>query len=225
MEEKAESQEDNYNATETPNNDNQDDLDDASDIDSFSKEYVKKLREENSKWRRNTRELEDKFNDLEKQRKLEEMNEVERAKAIAQEAETKRAEIERRFKEMQVKTDIIELASDMGFRNPSYAAKILDVSMLIGDEYSKENVLEKLEELKINAPYLIKPTSTPKGPGESEKPSRLPEQSELPTPKFTDANRLEKMKSDANQLRREGNIVDAVKLYNKAWELENRTKR
>ncbi len=75
---------------------------------------------------------------------------------------------------------------------------------------------ELVKELAESKPYLKKESSlTLYGPTNPP-----PQSGKWPKPKLTIANQIEQMKQQSRELTRMGRVVEATRLYNKAWEME-----
>lgn len=137
--------------------------DETPDVDALLGE-IKKLRNENAKWRTSLRKME--AQQEEKQRA--EMTELERLKADLKAAEEARTRAEQERLQTLVRSQVVAAASRLDFADPSDAFRMLDVSTLEVDDSGRVQGLDAaLQELAKSKPYLVKrntPAYSPTNP-------------------------------------------------------------
>lgn len=189
---------------------------------------LRKIRAEAAKYRKELQALQERQKKERRDTELAKMEETERLKAIAAEAEAKAKVLRERADKVAKRAAIINVASTLNFYNPSHAAGILDLEQIVIDDDGKvdeSQITDMLKELAENSPYMVKgaekttefgggPTNPPPAPGAQPR-----------TPKLTDAEMTKQLRERSREAMSKGRVSDAVRLYNQAWEKEHGIKR
>ena len=187
---------------------------------------LKKVRSEAAKYRRRLRELEGKTNREKRESELSKMEETDKLKAIATEAETKAYRLKERADKLCKQSAVINAASAIGFHNPKDAASIINIGRIeVDDEgvVDDEKVNELVKSLAESKPYLVRGQQDSQnmvGFGPTNPPS-----ASSPKPKFRVNDQIDMLKQQSNEAMQGGRMADAVRLYNQAWEKERDIKR
>ncbi|MGQ9610343.1 MAG: phage scaffolding protein [bacterium] len=180
---------------------------------------LRKVRAEAAKYRKELQSLRLRIEEENRRAEISKMEEIDRLRAKASEAESQVQVLKDKLNKMIKETAIINAASSQGFYNPKDAASMIDINQIEIDDTGTidENVVNELvKELAESKPYLKKESSIL-----SYGPTNPPPQSgRWPKPKLTLANQIEQMKQQSRELTRMGRVVEATRLYNKAWEME-----
>ncbi len=180
---------------------------------------LRKVRAEAAKYRKELQTLKMQIEEENKKAEISKMEEVDRLKAIAKEAENQAQILKDKLNKMIKETAVINAASLLGFYNPKDAASMIDISQIEVDDtgaIDEKVVNELVKELAETKPYLKKESSIA-GYGPTNPP---PQSGRWPKPKLTLANQIEQMKQQSRELTRMGRVVEATRLYNRAWEME-----
>jgi hypothetical protein len=187
---------------------------------------LRKVRSEAAKYRKQLRQLESEIEEERKKAELAKMEETDKLRAIAEEAETKARSLKKRADGIAKQAAIINAASALGFYNPRDAASIVDLSQIEVDDdgnVDAEAINEMVCSLAESKPYLIKGQQNSQeatGFGPTNPPSVS-----WPKAKLRAQDRVEQLKQKSSELMRKGNMAAAVKLYNRAWEKERGIKK
>jgi hypothetical protein len=150
------------------------------------------------------------------------MEETERLKSIAAESEVKVRALRDKVGMMVKESAIISAASALGFYNPRDAASMIKLSQIEVNEaggVDEEVVIELVKELGESKPYMLKVPN--EGMVASYGPTNpSPPKGNWPKPKLTTANQIEQLKQRSRELTRQGKVVEATRLFNRAWEME-----
>lgn len=180
---------------------------------------LRKVRAEAARYRKELQSLKMRIEEEARKAEISKMEEVDKLKAIAKDAEEQAQRLKEKLNKMVKEAAIINAASALGFYNPRDAASMIDINQIEVDDMGAidENAVnEMVKELAESKPYLKKESSlTLYGPTNPP-----PESGRLPKPKLTIANQIEQMKQQSRELTRMGRVVEATRLYNKAWEME-----
>lgn len=180
---------------------------------------LRKVRAEAAKYRKELQSLKMRIEEETRKAEISKMEEVDRLKVIAKDAEEQAQRLREKLNKIIKETAIINAASALGFYNPKDAASMIDTSQIEVDDTGAidENVVNEIvKELAESKPYLRRESSLT-----SYGPTNPPPQSgKFPKPKLTIANQIEQMKQQSRELTRMGRVVEATRLYNKAWEME-----
>lgn len=178
---------------------------------------LRKVRAEAANYRKKLRALEERQKEEKHTAELAKMEETDRLKAIATEAEARAKTLKARADRTAKESAIISAASAMNFRIPKHAAKLLDLDDLDIDDNGKVDpalVKEGLEALAEEDPLLIKqPEVAPQPVSIGGGPSNpAPEEDYVPMPKFTDEKQKQRMLDQAQALRDSGDVVKGVRM-------------
>ncbi len=187
---------------------------------------LRKVRSEAAKYRKRLRQLESEVEKERKQSALSKMEETDKLRAIAEEAEAKANALKKRADVIAKQAAVISTASTLGFYNPRDAASIVDLSQIEVDDdgnVDAEVINEIVFSLAESKPYLIK------GQRANEEMADFgptnPPPASWPRPKLRGQNRLDQLKQKSSELMKNGNMAAAIKLYNRAWEKERGIKK
>ncbi len=187
---------------------------------------LRKVRSEAARYRKRLRDLENRIKREQKEAQLAKMEETDRLKAIAEEAEAKAKAFKKKAEAVAKRAAVINAASALDFHNPKDAASIIDIEQIEAEDdgtVDEERVNELVRSLAESKPYLIKEQDGslfPAGFGPTNPPS-----SNWPKPKSRAKDRIDGLKEQANAAIRSGRVAEAVKLYNQAWEMERGIRR
>lgn len=155
-------------------NDPGDQSDHQTDGKSYDESYVRKLRDENAKWRKKVRELEESIN----KSKNETISSILKAlglepdpdknfEAQIQEAQRKAQEAEQKANERLIRSEVKFQATELGIVDPDAAfALMAKDGIKVNDDGTVEGVKEALENLIKEKPYLKGQSTSPKGGGD-----------------------------------------------------------
>jgi len=192
---------------------------------------LRKVRAEAAKYRKRLRQLESRMEKEKREAELAKMEETDRLKAIAEEAEAKAKALKERADVVAKRAAIINAASALGFHNPKDAASIIDLGQIeVNDDgtVDEEKTNELVRLLAESKPYLIGrqdgdtggAPALPGGFGPTNPPS-----SNWPRPKLRSKDQIEQLKQQSSEAMRSGKMAAAVRLYNRAWEMERGMKK
>lgn len=187
---------------------------------------LRKVRAEAAKYRKRLRQLESKMEKEKKEAELAKMEETDRLKAIAEEAEAKAKALKEMADVVAKRAAIINTASALDFHNPKDAASIIDLGQIeVNDDgtVDEEKTMELVKSLMESKPYLIKGQQDSQdmaGFGPTNPPS-----SNWPRPKLRTKDQIDRLKQQSSEAMRSGKVAAAVRLYNRAWEMERGIKR
>ena len=187
---------------------------------------LRKVRSEAAKYRKRLRQLEGEIEEERKRAELSKMEETDKLRAIAEEAEAKSRTLKKRADVIAKQAAVISVASALGFHNPKDAAAIVDLSQIEVDDdgnVDSEVMNEIVYSLAESKPYLIKEQRANQemaGFGPTNPPP-----ASWPRPKLRGQNRLDQLKQKSGELMKSGNMGAAIKLYNQAWEKERGIKK
>ena len=182
---------------------------------------LRKVRAEAAKYRKRLRQLESEIEEELKKSELSKMQETDKLRAIAEEAEARAKTLKERADIIAKQAAVINTASAIGFYNPRDASAIVDLEQVEVDDNGNidtEAVDEMVRSLAESKPYLIKGQQLDQemtGFGPTNPPS-----ANWPKPKLKARDRIDQLKQKSSELMRGGNMAAAVKLYNRAWEKE-----
>lgn len=154
---------------------------------------------------------------------LSKMEETDRLKAVAADAEGRLKAMEDRANRITKQASVISKAARMDFRNPSVVARIVSLDSITVDANGipdEEQITLMLNELKENDSYLIKADKKPLPPEDFGGGPTNPTVSvdSVPMPKLHDPERIQLMRKQAADALGKGQVGAAVKLYNQQWE-------
>jgi len=192
---------------------------------------LRKVRAEAAKYRKRLRQLESRMEKEKREAELAKMEETDRLKAIAEEAEAKAKTLKERADVIAKRAAIINAASALGFHNPRDAASLIDLGQMeVNDDgtLDEEKTNELVRLLAESKPYLIGrqdgdvggTPALPGGFGPTNPPS-----SNWPRPKLRSKDQIDLLKQQSSETMRSGKVAAAVRLYNRAWEMERGIKR
>ncbi len=182
---------------------------------------LRKIRAEAAKYRKKLRQLESEVDDERKKAELSKMEETDKLRAIAEDAEARAKVLKERADVIAKQSAVINAASALGFYNPRDASAIVDLEQVEVDDngtVDAEIVDEMVRLLAESKPYLIRGQQFDQemsGFGPTNPPSV-----NWPKPKAKPQDRIEQLKQKSSELMRGGNMAAAIKLYNRAWEKE-----
>jgi len=151
--------------------------------------------------------------DAEKAR-LANLTEVEKAQELLKMAEADNKNLRDSMSRVQIESAITSLASTLGFTVPDDVIRFVDLES-VKDEQGNVDTIKieaAVKDLADKKPYLK--SSSAKNFGGPTNP--IPPDG--PKPKFTDQNSIDALKLKATELTRQGRITEATKVYNLAWE-------
>jgi hypothetical protein len=201
-------------------------LEDDSDEPNVPISELRKVRAEAAKYRKRLRHLENKMEEEKRNVELAKMEETDRLKAVAAEAEARVEKLRKRADIIAKRAAVINAASALGFHNPEDAASIVDLSeMTIDDDgnVNDEKVSDLVKTLANNKPYLLK--TMPDDQDIADFGPTNPASGKFPRPKSRLGDQIDQMKIKAKEAMKGGRISTAVKLYNQAWEKERDIKK
>jgi len=185
---------------------------------------LRKVRFEAAKYRKELQSLKAKIDEELRKSEFTRDEEIDKLRTTAEKAEAEANSLKGRVSRTAKESAIINAASVMGFFNPKDASSLIETSEIEFDEngdIDEEKVLELVKTLGESKPYLRKDQSKayygPTNPA--------PQQGNWPKPKLTNANQIDQLKQQSRELTKQGRIVDATKLFNRAWEIEHGLKR
>lgn len=187
---------------------------------------LRKIRAEAAKYRKRLRDLENKISEERKITEISKMEETDRLRAIAEEAEIKARNLKKRADNIAKQAAVISAASSAGFYNPKDAAVIVDLSQIEVDNdgnVDPEIVNETVFSLAESKPYLVKGQQIDQEMvafGPTNPPSL-----KWPQPKLQAKDRIGQIKQKSIELMKGGNMRAGIKLYNRLWEEERGIKK
>ncbi|HGJ67142.1 TPA: hypothetical protein ENS27_17410 [bacterium] len=185
---------------------------------------LRKVRSEAAKYRKELQSIKTKID--EEKRTLEASNkeEIEKLRSIASKTETELHSLRGKISRSAKESAIVNAASILGYCNPKDAISLIEFSQIDIDEdgnVDEDKVFELVKELGESKPYLRKgQIRTYYGPT-----NPAPKQGNLPKPKTNNSNQIEQLKYQARDLTRQGKILEATRIFNRAWEAENGIKK
>ncbi len=186
---------------------------------------LRKLRNEAAQWRKEAQALRAKMEADGKKAELAKMEETDRLKKIAADAEAQAATLKQRVELTSKRSAIISAASSLDFTDPNDALGQIDMAAIQysdDGEVDIEAVSNMVKELSNRKPYLLKgEKKEEKGKFGPTNPPGKP----YPQPKLTTAQQLDALKQQARDLTREGKVAAATKMFNRAWEIEHGVKK
>ena len=187
---------------------------------------LRKVRAEAAKYRKRLRHLEGEVEEERKRAELSKMEETDKLRTIAEEAEARSRSLRNRADVIAKQAAIISAASALGFYSPKDAASLVDHSQIEVDDdgnVDTELMNEIVYSLAESKPYLIKGSNINQevaGFG----PTNPPPVS-WPKPKARGQDRVDQLKQKSSELMKTGKMAAAIKLYNRAWEKERGIKK
>lgn len=185
---------------------------------------LRKVRAEAAKYRKELQSLKSRIEEEKKGIELSSLEEIERLRSTASKAETELGSLKGKISRSAKESAIINAASILGYCNPKDAASLIEFNQIDIDEdgnVDEEKAFELVKELGESKPYLkkgqIKAYYGPTNPA--------PKQGNWPKPKGSNSSQIEQLKYQARDLTRQGRILDATKLFNRAWEAEHGLKK
>jgi len=199
-----------------------DSTNDELDVQTVPISELRKVRQEAARYRRELQAFKAKIDEDEKIASHSKMEREERLTAERDEARTKIAELLDRIDRTEKRSLIIDAASAMGFYSPKDAADMIDLKNIEVDSDGnvlRESVMALVTELSKTKPYLIKGQDLQMaGFGPTNPP---PTEGSFPKTKPTTANQIDQLKKQAKELLRTGKVMEATRLFNRAWEMEH----
>ena len=187
---------------------------------------LRKIRAEAAKYRKQLRQLESKVAREQKASELAKMEETDRLKAIAEEAEARAKTLKEKADIIAKRAAIVSVASALNFYNPQDAASMVDLGQIEIDDdgtVDEKEINELVKSLVESKPYLVR------GQSDSQDMAGFgptnPASSNWPKPKFRTKDQIDRMKQQSNEAMRSGRVSEAVRLYNQAWEMERGIKK
>jgi hypothetical protein len=187
---------------------------------------LRRVRAEAAKYRKQLRQLESKVAREQKASELAKMEETDRLKAIAEEAEAKAKILKEKANTIAKRAAIISAASALNFYSPQDAASMVDLGQIeVADDgtVDEQEINELVKSLVESKPYLVR------GQSDSQDMAGFgptnPASSNWPRPKFRTKDQIDRMKQQSNEAMRSGRVSEAVRLYNQAWEMERGVKK
>lgn len=187
---------------------------------------LQRVRKEAANYRSRLRKLEEESEAAKKQAELAKLEETERLRTIAAEAEAKVVALKQRSDTVAKRAAVIGEASRRRFINPSIVANVVNLATIDVDPdgvVDVEQVKLALDSLADSEPYMVQQDAPPAPPpanvGAGATNPRPPDYS-VPIPVLIKPDEIAKMKDRSKQLMQEGRMQDAVKVYNRAWEME-----
>jgi len=183
---------------------------------------LRKVRAEAAKYRKQLRQLESKVAKEQKASEFAKMEETDRLKAIAEEAEAKAKALKEKADAIAKRAAIISVASVLNFHNPQDAASMVDFDQIEVDDgtVDEKEISELVKSLVESKPYLVRENQEVAGFGPTN-----PASNNWPRPKFRTKDQIDRMKQQSNEAMRSGRVSEAVRLYNQAWEMERGIKK
>lgn len=180
---------------------------------------MRKLRKENASRRKSEQATEDKYKKLQqtiaeekRAAELEKMEETDRLKAIATDAESNMKALQTRADRISKESAVINAAASMGFMTPQDAADLLDLSRITIDADGKmdtEAVSDMVVELAESRPYLVAPAKeTSKDLFGPTNPKA--DEDYIPMPKFHDKRQTDRLRNEINKNSASGNLSGAA---------------
>jgi len=191
---------------------------------------LRKVRTEAAKYRKELVALKEQQEADAKKARLAKMEETDRLKAIAEEAEAKAKALKQRADTVAKKAAIISSAATLGFRNPKLVANHLNLADITIDDdgtVDDDAISLQLEALKESDSYLLREENQPQAPPDAfgGPTNPAPPKDSVPMPKLHDAEKIKQMKQQSNKAMGEGKVKAAIELYNRAWEMERGVKK
>lgn len=187
---------------------------------------LRKVRAEAAKYRKQLRQLESRIEEEQRLSELAKLEESDRLKAMASEAEARAMAYKKRADTIAKRAAVISAASMLGFYNPNDAASIVDFDQLEVDEngnLDEEKVCQIVKNLAETKPYLLKK------PKENQEIASFgptnPASDNWPKPKFRTKDQIDRLKQQSNEALSAGKVAAAIRLYNQAWEMERGIKK
>lgn len=182
---------------------------------------LRRVRQEAARYRKELQELRVKMDSISRESEQTKLSETERYQAKITEAEINAKDLRSKLETVSKIATIVDIATTYGFHSPRDAANLLDLKGIDLDSegnVDEEQIKEMVIELAKSKPYLLKEQrETIKGNFGATNPPPI----ERPKPKLTSQNQIDRLKDEAARIRNSGRMDQAVKLYNKAWELEH----
>lgn len=212
------------NRTESFSNDSTEDMIDDEKETLVPISELRKTRSEAAKYRKELQSLKGEIDEEKRKMELSGLEEMERLKASASKAETELGSLKGKIARASKESAIINAASILGFCSPKDAVSLIEFSQLDIDEegnVDEESAFDLVKDLGDSKPYLRKGQSKlnfgPTNPA--------PKNGKFPKAKSGSASQIEQMKYQARDLTKQGRILEATKLFNRAWEEEHGVKR
>ncbi len=210
--------------TESFSNDSTEDMADDDKETLVPISELRKIRSEAAKYRKELQSVKSGIEEEKKKMELSGLEEMERLKASASKAETELGSLKGKIARASKESAIVNAASILGFNNPKDAVSLIEFGQIDIDEegnVDEENAFELVKDLGDSKPYLRKGQSKlnfgPTNPA--------PKRGNFPKAKTGNASQIEQMKYQARDLTKQGRILEATKLFNRAWEEEHGVKR
>lgn len=185
---------------------------------------LRKVRYEAAKYRKELQSLRTKIEEEKKNVELSSHEEIEKLRAAALKAENELGVLRSHSNRASKESVVINAASILGFCNPKDAISLIDFSQIEIDQdgnIDEGTTFELVKNLGDSKPYLKRePSKTYYGPT-----NPAPSKGNWPKPKSANSSQIEQLKYQARDLARQGKILEATKLFNRAWEAENAVKR
>jgi len=185
---------------------------------------LRKVRSEAAKYRKELQAIKAKVEEEKRNLELSNTEEIEKLRSVASKTEMELNLLKGKISRSVKETAIVNAASILGYCNPKDAVSLIEFSQLDIDEdgnVDEDKVFELVKELGESKPYLMKgQAKTYYGPT-----NPAPKQASLPKPKGNNTNQIDQMKYQARDLIRQGKILEATRLFNRAWETENGIKK
>ena len=188
----------------------------------WAREQITKANRQAAALRVEARKAKEKLEAYQKEQELLTKTKEERLNLELAESRQMFAEMEKRAKIVEKRTLIVAQASSVDFRDPMDAVSLVDPAELSDDLAIAElEVEQQIANIVAKKPYLLKerpkePKINVGGPVANPAPENQP-----PMPKFTDANKLQQMRDEAASYLNKGKTVEAVRAFEKAYQIEN----
>ena len=183
---------------------------------------LRKVRHEAAEYRKKLEALEKQAQAEKEKLRLASLDDVARAQELLKKAEVDNDNLRKSMNRIQVETAITSLAMTLGFTAPDDVIKFIDLESVKDEQGNVDDskIEVAVKDLADKKPYLrSKPSALSLGGGATNPAN--PESPGL-KPKLTDPNTIAGMKQQARDMTRQGRITEATKLYNIAWEHEQK---
>lgn len=212
------------NRTESISNDVIDDITEDEKETLVPISELRKVRSEAAKYRKELQALKGRIEEDKKKIELSGQEEIDILRSAASKAETELGSLKGKIIRTAKESAIVNAASVLGFCSPKDAVSLIEFSQIDIDEegnIDEEKAFELVRELGESKPYLRKGQSKLNF-GPTNPASRM---GNYPKPKSGNSSQIEQMKHQARDLTKQGRILEATKLFNRAWEEEHGVKR
>lgn len=193
------------------------------ELPAWAREQISRANKQAAALRVHAKKTQEKLDAFQKEQELAKKTAEERQAQMLADAQRRADEAERKAQRMHKESLVVARAASQNILYPDAAVKLMPVDELPDDSDLLELEIDsQLAKLAEKYPTLLKPQKQvpePKvtlgGPAANPAPEAKP-----PMPKFTDANLMEQLRGQAAEALNKGRPAEAVKTFNKIYNLE-----